>query len=280
MTTLWKKAVKTARVMSLCAMAVWMMAACQQQTATESETAGQRATLTLEVSDDGWGQQTRASYGSLVENNGNKNFDVTFTTGDAMGIYMVDTDGKVVVANRKYIYNGSAWQGDPDIEYVRGMGNYHFFAYYPYQDTMDDAPAVGDTPTLTTAEEFFEEFISGWTPAADQGNVDKFTASDLMVCKGNTARIEYMEIQLSLNFKHKMGMLVTKPELAYYDIDNPSDTWTVTQTFTTNIPYNNGGICYFLCKPGVATTLGTKTTTVAAGQVEQLYFTNGEPGNR
>lgn len=245
-----------------------------------------RQLITMDISFGEWGDGTmsgditRASYSTHSENAGNKSFPMTFTTGDAIGIFACDKTGKVVIVNRKYTYNGSTWTAEDPIEYVTGLGSYTFFAYYPWVSSLTGAPAINATPDITSADSFFASAISSWTPAADQSDVTKFTAQDLMVAKGTNSTPYFHEVQVAFNLAHKMGLLVTKASLSYYDEDDPSDTWEVTQTFSPNIPYAIGSNYYFLAKPGVATTLGTKTTTVQGGQVEQLFFTNGEPSKR
>ena len=238
--------------------------------------------LSLSVSPEQWSGEglTRATYSGFSENAGNKTFSCSFQSGDVIGLFAVDKTGKVIVSNQKYTYSGSIWSTETPIEYVTGLGSYTFFAYYPWVSSLTGAPAVNSTPDLTSADTFFASVISSWTPAADQSNVTKFTAQDLMVAKGTNSMPYFHEVQVAFNLAHKMGLLVTKASLSYYDEDDPSDTWEVTQTFSPNIPYAIGSNYYYLAKPGVATTLGTKTTTVQGGQVEQLFFTNGEPSKR
>lgn len=238
--------------------------------------------IVLNITANQWEEKglTRASYSSLSESSGNKTFSISFTSGDAIGLFVCDTDGKVVVANQKYTYSGGSWTTETPIEWVRNLKNYTFYAYYPWVYSLTGAPAVNSTPDITSADTFFASAVSSWTPAADQSTLAKFTAQDLMIAKGTTSVPLFHEVQVSFTMTHKMGLFVTKSSLDYYDIDNPSDTWSETQTFSTNIPYNNSGYCYFFAKPNVSTTLGSKTATVASGQMEQLYFTNGEPSHR
>lgn len=259
------------------------LTSCSNDDETVCESSSKQ-TLTLNITPDGWNDElsfkatTRASYSALAEgSSGNKTFNMSFTSGDAIGLFACDKTGKVVTANLKVTYNGSAWNAEDPIEYVTGLGSYTFFAYYPWVSSLTGAPAVNSTPDLTSADTFFSSAISSWTPAADQSDVTKFTSQDLMVAKGTNSTPYFHEVQVSFTMTHQMGLLVTKPTLTYYDIDNPGDTHDVVQSFTTNIPYTNGSYCYFFCKPGVATTLGDKTATVAKGQVWQLYFSNGEP---
>lgn len=238
--------------------------------------------LTLSVTVQQWQAPTvtRASYAAFSESSGNKTFSISFKSGDAIGLFAVDKTGKVVVANQKYTYSGSAWTTDDPIKYVTGLGSYTFFAYYPWVSSLSGAPAVNATPDITTASTFFTDAVTAWTPAADQSTVSKFTSQDLMITKGVNTIPYFHEVNVSFTMAHQMGLLITRPSLQFYDEDDPSVTWTETQTFSPNMPYQIGDNCYFFTKPGVATTLGTKTTTVQAGQVEQLFFTNGEPGKR
>lgn len=254
---------------------------CSQENSEISERENKQC-LSLSVSPEQWSGEglTRATYSGFSENAGNKTFSCSFKSGDAIGFFAVDKTGKVIVSNQKYTYSGSIWSTETPIEYVTGIGNYTFFAYYPWQESLTGAPALNSTPDITSADSFFASVISSWTPAADQSDVTKFTAQDLMVAKGTNSMPYFHEVQVAFNLAHKMGLLVTKASLSYYDEDDPSETWEVTQTFSPNIPYAIGSNYYFLAKPDVATTLGTKTTTVQGGQVEQLFFTNGEPSKR
>ena len=239
----------------------------------------ERQALSLTINPQQWGNTTtRASYNAFSEgSSGNKTFSMSFQTGDEIGLFAVDKNGKVVIANKRYTYSGSTWQTSEPIEFVNGLSQYTFFAYYPYQINLSGAPAEDSTPDITTADTFFENAVTAWTPAADQSTIEKFTGQDLMIAKGTNSVPLFHEVNVTFTMIHQMGLLVTKGTLSYYDINDPTDTWTVEQTFSPNRPYAISDKYYFFVKPGVATTLGTKTATVDKGQLEQLYYTNGEP---
>ena len=239
----------------------------------------EKISLTLNVTPDEWGNNTltRAAYSEASTSGGNMTFSFSFGNGDAIGMFVVDKTGKVIVANQKYIYSSGSWTTETPIEYEAGLGAYSFFAYYPWQSSLSGAPALDASVDATSVATFFGSAISAWTPAADQSSLDKFTAQDLMMAKGTTSTPYFHEVQVSFTLAHQMGLLITKDVLSYYRLGNPSETWTETQTFSPNVPFSIGDLRYFLAKPNTATTLGSKTTTVDAGQVEQLYFSNGEP---
>lgn len=258
-----------------------MLSSCS---AIDDDTSGcpdnQQAKLSLSVTPEQWGDGalTRASYSAFSEgSSGNKTFNVSFSSGDAIGLFAIDKTGTVVVANQKYTYSGSSWTTDDPIEYVTGLGSYTFFAYYPWVASLSGAPAVDDTPDITSADTFFGAAVTAWTPATDQSTLAAFTGSDLMIAKGTNSTPYFHEVTVSFTLAHKMGLLITKGTLSYYNINDPSDTWTVDQTFSPNVPYAISDKYYFFAKPNTATTLGSKTVTVGSGQLEQLYFTDGEP---
>ena len=235
--------------------------------------------LSLDITPKQWGGQsiTRASYSGLSENSGTKAFKTTFQSGDEIGFFAVDKSGKVIIANQKFTLSGNSWTTNSPIQYVTGMGSYTYFAYYPYQPALAGSPVINSYPDITSAETFFASVIADWTPAADQSTEEKFTAQDLMISKGINNIPYFQEVNIKFTMQHQMGLLVTKPSLLYYNEENPSETWEEKQSFETNVPYTLDDKCYFFTKPGVKTTLGGKTTIVDAGQLEQLFFTNGEP---
>lgn len=249
---------------------------------SSDETINMSKGLSVGVSVEGWNEVggTRATYSPIQESSGKKVFKASFNTGDKIGIFLCDKNGKVVIANMKFTYDGSKWNTDTPFEYFAGLGNHLFFAYYPYQESLQGAVAVGDTPDVSSADTFFSGSVGLWTPAGDQGSLEKFTSQDLMISKGNVSMPYFQEVNVSFSMSHKMGLLITKKSLDYYNVDDPSDTWSEVQNFSGNIPYELGGLCYFFAKPNVSTTLGSKTTKVGSGQVEQLYFSGGEPSNR
>lgn len=264
--------------LTLLAMAAALLTSCSQDDSAVSANNGGAMPLKVLVGQAGWGAKsaTRATYSSHSLSGGCINLPMDFTSGDAIGIYAVDETGKVTVANRKYYYDGTQWTSDDPIENYLGLYFCDFFAYYPWKESPTGAPAAGSTQDITSADTFFAGLVTAWTPSADQSTLAAFTGSDLMTAKGTVSHA----MVASFTLAHRMGLLITKPVLSFYDYDNPSDTWTVTQSFTGSIPYAIGDFRYYLAKPGLSVTLGSKTTTMASGQAEQLYFSSGEPSHR
>lgn len=249
----------------------------------ETEAPATAKALTIGVETEPWGNgDTRASYSDATENHGYINFPTMMSDGDAIGVFIVDANGKVTVANRKYTFDGTAWATDTPLQFADSLRSASFYAYYPYHETITGAPAAGDTTGIVADTVFFKNVISSWTVSADQSTLSAFTASDLMTGAGTISEPFVNELHIAFTIRHRMGLLITKAAwTAYYD-DKPDSTWTQTQTFTGNIPYSitGNGLLYFIAKPGTATTLGTKTRTLETGQAEQLYFSNGEPITR
>ena len=246
-----------------------------------------RGSLSIVVNTEPWkpeggeDAETRTSYSAIVESGGSKILPTTFSSGDAIGLYVVDKKGKVIVANMKCTFNGSSWVTANTVEYKKGMMDYTYYAYYPYRESPSGGHSVGDdVSTVTSDTEFAASLIKDWTPNSNQSTIEGFSGSDLMTGKGTTSMPYYQEVKVSFTMKHRMGLLVTKETLSYYNVDDISDTWTVRQTFTGNIPYAIGDCLYFFAKPGVETVLGSKTATVGEGEMQQLYFSGGEPSEK
>jgi len=217
---------------------------------------------------------TRAAYSAHSLSGEDILFPMQFSSGDAIGVFVTDATGKVLVANRKFQYDGSEWKADKAIGFIAGTDTRKFFAYYPWQASLTGAPAEGSTLNAASADEFFSDVVSSWTPSENQNTVDKFTGSDLMTAQGTLS-----DETISFVLNHRMGLMISAANMVFYDIRNPEYTWTVTQNFITNVPYRVGSKYYYLAKPGVETSLGAKKATLDSGQAEQLYFTNKEPGD-
>ena len=72
--------------------------------------------------------------------------ETVFEQGDAIGVFAVDAEGKVVRSNVKYVCNGVNWNVDDDATVpIQFDSDYSYFAYYPYQaDLTTLAPGVAE----------------------------------------------------------------------------------------------------------------------------------------
>lgn len=272
-------------LLALIVLSLSFLTSCERDDSKESSNDG--GSLSILVNTEPWknkgGEETstRTNYSAIVESGGSKILPTTFCSGDAIGVFIVDKSGKVVVANRKFTYNGGTWVTGNTVEYTGDMTGYTYYAYYPYQDSPSSAPGMGDNVSTSPSDtEFFASMIKDWIPNSDQSTIEGFSGSDLMTAKGTATMPYSWKVQVSFTMKHRMGLLATKETLSYYNINDAADTWTVKQTFTGNIPYVIGDCLYFFAKPGVETALGSKKATVGSGEVEQLYFSKGEPSEK
>ena len=78
-----------------------------------------------------------------VENNGAKTratdsgTGTSFVNGDAVGIFVVKSDGTLALTNAKYTYDGtSKWLNSNSTEYLPYYEGAKYFAYYPYQSSL------------------------------------------------------------------------------------------------------------------------------------------------
>lgn len=123
-----------------------------------------------------------------------------FDANEAIGLYVVDNNNKVVASNVKVTKaaNGT-WNMSSK---VLKLAKYHYFAYYPYSTI---APTVDATASDATA--FFADKVSKWRVKADQSapSAADLKAQDLQVAKGVVGSDAST---LTFAMSHQMGLAV------------------------------------------------------------------------
>ena len=184
----------------------------------------------------------------------------SFTTNDAIGLYVVDKNNQIVEKNVKLtLGSNSKWTTDKKFLKLAG---YKYFAYYPYNSDNSDAQNVNTS--ASDASTFFADKISNWNPAQDQHSA--LLSQDLQVATGVVGQDAST---LKFSMEHSMGLAVLNLEskniaktrrfknnsYTYYypnltgrvttkptkDTDYTDDTATepvsASTTFSGNIPY-------------------------------------------
>ena len=169
----------------------------------------------------------------------------SYASGDALGMYIVDKNHKVVKANVQLTTtDGNNWNFSSSQKFT-GSLSYDYFLYYPYQaGGLAGAPKEGDAVSVNSgtnqisASDFFSGAITEWGKSlkTDQGDDGKFNSCDLQIGKG-----ELEESSSTVAFPtmtHAMG-------LAYVKLGKRSLTSGVTyisnNNFGTVDPYTWGG---------------------------------------
>ena len=123
-----------------------------------------------------------------------------FDVNEAIGLYVVDNNNKVVASNVKVTKaaNGT-WNMSSK---VLKLAKYHYFAYYPYSTT---APTVDAKASDATA--FFADKVSKWSVKPDQSapSAADLKAQDLQVAKGVVGKDAST---LTFAMSHQMGLAV------------------------------------------------------------------------
>ena len=184
----------------------------------------------------------------------------SFTTNDAIGLYVVDKNNQIVENNVKLTLGGdNKWTTSKKFLKLAG---YKYFAYYPYNSDNSDAQNVNTS--ASDASTFFADKISNWNPAQDQHSA--LLSQDLQVATGVVGQDAST---LKFSMEHSMGLAVLNLEskniaktrrfknnsYTYYypnlagrvtteptkDTDYTDDTATepvsASTTFSGNIPY-------------------------------------------
>ena len=184
----------------------------------------------------------------------------SFTTNDAIGLYVVDKNNKIVESNVKLtLGDNNKWATSKKFLKLAG---YKYFAYYPYNSDNSDDQKINTS--ASDASTFFADKISNWNPAQDQHSA--LLSQDLQVATGVVGQDAST---LKFSMEHSMGLAVLNLEskniaktrrfknnsYTYYypnlagrvtteptkDTDYTDDTATepvsASTTFSGNIPY-------------------------------------------
>lgn len=169
----------------------------------------------------------------------------SYASGDALGMYIVDKNHKVVKANVQLTTtDGNNWNFSSSQKFT-GSLSYDYFLYYPYQaGGLAGAPKEGDAVSVNSgtnqisASDFFAGAITEWGKSlkTDQGDDGKFNSCDLQIGKGELA--ESSSTVAFPTMTHAMG-------LAHVKLGKRSLTSGVTyisnNNFGTVDPYTWGG---------------------------------------
>ena len=123
----------------------------------------------------------------------------SYASGDALGMYIVDKNHKVVKANVQLTTtDGNNWNFSSSQKF-NGSLSYDYFLYYPYQaGGLAGAPKVGEAVSVKSgtnqisASDFFSGAITEWSKrfdtssgnTVDQSDIKKMNSFDLQIGKG------------------------------------------------------------------------------------------------
>ena len=203
-----KKQYHTLRLL-LCLLPVAALWSCTQDglpsTAPAAEEEDARLPLTVQVADAGF-----APDGDLSTRTADVDYKTTFTVGDSIGVFVSRERDIVPYENLLFVLTDESgklvWK-NPDGQSLWYEGkNSRYYAYYPYQPGLTAHGYTPDIlPTNWDADIYFRPVIRDWLIPADQSTHEKFTAADLMVCRGEldaeTRR------KLTFSFVHRMALL-------------------------------------------------------------------------
>lgn len=112
-----------------------------------------------------------------------------FVEGDAMGVYVISSDGTVICNNEKFVYNGNAWKAENELYYWK---NANYIAYYPYNADLT-------AQNITKVEEIktkFAEPVDFYT----QNTAEAYEKADLMLAEVNSPADEIIQFNLAHQF--------------------------------------------------------------------------------
>lgn len=230
---------------------VMLAAACTKEddfAAPPDEGTANPAPLTITVTDGAYAPAETPDNGNTPDTRAvERDYGTEFTKGDRIGLYVVKKeDASRPGGNREFLHqnlclthDGTGWTLPAGTELTYQPpegGEILYFAYYPYQDNMKskvDISAQDDNGLPTTeARWFFGSLIYGWSPAADQRTYEAYTASDLMVARGEVAKRTDGTDGSVLSFKmeHQMALAVIRVPTTVYTYDETIDGVTTEKS--------------------------------------------------
>ena len=205
----------------------------------------------------------------------------TFTANDAIGLYVVDRNNKIV-ENNVMLTLGSDNNWTPSKKFLKLTG-YKYFVYYPYKSEDQKV-----NPLASDASDFFADKISSLNPTTDQSNQSTLLAQDFQVATG---QVGGDASTLTFTMKHCLGLaeitLGAKPfDNNYYLSNYKSYTWKNGKTTFHAYDGISGYSLYkvadyryvALVKPNITTNFSCGSTTDAdswTGMVSVMPKTNG-----
>lgn len=112
-----------------------------------------------------------------------------FAEGDAMGMYVISSDGTVICNNEKFVYTESAWKAENELYYWK---NADYIVYYPY-----DASLTAEN--VTTIDAIKAKF-AGSADFYTQNTAEAYEKADLMLAEVKNPENENIEFKLAHQF--------------------------------------------------------------------------------
>lgn len=237
--------------------AAFLAASCSDEDLLGNGTSLTNSTgFSITVSDGGYpsaeAPQTRA------QENG---YATAFTENDIAGLYAV-RGGNMLLENVQLTAtenNGTVKWTLPAGTELPHSDNTAYFLYYPYQAEMTGKV---DATATNSAKEFFQPLIKDWQPEEDQSKYDDYTASDLMVAKGEIRTVDEEAHTVALNFDmtHCMALAVlNQPGILYHITSYNSGQTTCDFNITVGVeidftsdaePYLCENVYRYIVRPG------------------------------
>ena len=165
----------------------------------------------------------------------------SFNDNEAIGLYAVSKDGKVVIPNIKLVkqqddLGNPIWKTENNQRFLFTT-NYKYFAYYPYSNT---APTIDKE--ATTAAAFFKDKIDKWKPASAQQDDNTLVSQDLQVASG-VVKPDASTLEFEMAHQVSLAVLTLsdkKIPVTCYFKDNSYMYYYGDKTITPNISKTEG----------------------------------------
>ena len=160
------------------------LASCTQEEMVKNDVPT-RQTLNINVNT----QDFVSEDGSRATTGTDENRTTVFAEGDAMGMYVISSDGTVICNNKKFVYTESAWKAENELYYWK---NADYIVYYPYDASL----TAENVTTIDAIKTKFAESADFYT----QNTAEAYEKADLMLAEVKNPENENITFDLAHQF--------------------------------------------------------------------------------
>lgn len=160
------------------------LASCTQEEMVKNDVPT-RQTLNINVNT----QDFVSEDGSRATTGTDENRTTVFAEGDAMGMYVISSDGTVICNNEKFVYTESAWKAENELYYWK---NADYIVYYPYDASL----TAENVTTIDAIKTKFAESADFYT----QNTAEAYEKADLMLAEVKNPENENITFDLAHQF--------------------------------------------------------------------------------
>lgn len=239
-----------------------MLIGCSQEEVSQSEDFGRKALNINVVSQDFVSED-----GSRAVTGVDEDRTSTFSNGDKMGLFVIDSEGNAIYDNVKFVFDGSKWAAESSSE-LYYWKNADYILYYPYDETL--------TGKGITKVDGIKNAFSNSNDFYNQGTADAYEKADLMMAVVEDAESE----NITFNITHQFSLIEIKvPVRKYVTTDGFHYSAPVIMSDETQIKVGDSDVTPYMAGKGTFRFIVPSGIDLALILNGTLFYDESETGN-